>query len=125
MHFDPRLQRQIWSLGFEASIIGRDICATLFSPILCNNTFVTRFQPQSSNKSQCTGGDRSQSNDDDGGDDANDDIGDDDDQQDDDNRDEDDVVGGGDHPDEGGGSKLCEIGWNEQREGQLIFLNSI
>ena len=30
-----------------------------------------------------------------------------------------------DHPDEGGGSKLCEIGWNEQGEGQLIFLNSI
>ena len=30
-----------------------------------------------------------------------------------------------DHPDEGGGSKLCEIGGNEQREGQLIFLNSI
>ena len=30
-----------------------------------------------------------------------------------------------DHPDEEGGSKLCEIGGNEQREGQLIFLNSI
>ena len=30
-----------------------------------------------------------------------------------------------DHLGEKGGSKLCEIGGNEQWEGQLIFLNSI
>ena len=40
--------------------------------------------------------------------------------------DEDDFESGPvDHPDEEGGSKLCEIGGNEQWEGQLIFLNSI
>ena len=84
------------------------------------NTFAA-----SSNKSQCTDGDRSHKGDDDEqGDDEE--QGGDDEQGDDDDRDEDDLAGGGvDHPDEGGGSKLCEIGWNEQGEGQLIFLNSI
>ena len=56
----------------------------------------------SSNKSQCTDGDSSHSSDED-----------------------DFETGPVDHPDEEGGSKLCEIGGNEQWEGQLIFLNSI
>ena len=65
------------------------------------NTFAA-----SSNKSQCTDGDRSHN----------------DEQGDDDDRDEDDLAGGGvDHPDEGGGSKLCEIGWNEQGKDSSYF----
>ena len=64
MQVDLRLQRQLRSLGFEASITLRDIAI-----------FVQHFFPpaallcMSSNKSQCTtDGDRSHSSDADGGD---------------------------------------------------------
>ena len=98
MHFDPSLQRQLRSLGFEGSIIGRDICATLLQhPQTKANALMVTGHTMVMMMSRVTTMTEMR------------------------------MIWRGevDHPDEGGGSELCEIGWNEQGEGQLIFLNSI